>query len=128
MIFLLLFFFCIAFVELFILLNLAGNVHSVVELSREAVGVLLSTHMDDDDKEVVMRRKSVELFKATFLFVAKLLSVFLILYAIYFVIEQISSETGQAILDGFQSLSILLILTVAAMGYVWLRNVFRQKL
>ena len=127
MIYLLLFLFSVAFVELFILLRLSRDIHSVVELSRKGVGVLMSPEMDDEEKELFIRRRALELFKATFLLLAKFFSVFLILYAFYFIVTQFSSETGEAVLAGFQSLTVLLILTVATVFYVWIRRSFAKN-
>ncbi len=127
MIYLLLFLFCVAFVELFILLNLSGDFHSVIEFSRKGLGVLMSSEMDDEEKELSIRRRSLELFKATFLLAAKFFSVFLIFYALYFMLRRFSSETGEAVLAGFQSLTVLVILTVATMFYVWIRMSFAKN-
>lgn len=121
------FLFCVAFVELFILLKLSGDIHSVIKLSRKSVGVLMSSEMDDEEKELFIRRSALELFKATFLLLAKFFSVFLIVYAVYFIIKRFSSETGEAVLAGFQSLTVLLILTVATIFYVWIRKSFTKN-
>ncbi len=119
--------FCVAFVELFIRLNLSKDIQSIIELSRGGLGVLMSPEMDDDQKEAFVRRKSLELFKATFVFTAKFLSVFGVLYAIYFFVKQFSSETAEAIIDVFLSPAALVILTVVTMLYVWVRKSFAEK-
>ena len=122
------FLFSVAFVELFVLLNVKSNIRSVIELSRKAVGVLMSSEIEDSEKEVLVRRSSMKLFIATFVFTAKFLSVFVIFYAVYFLIDQLSPELGTAVIDGFKSPTVLIILTVATMCYVWVRNVAVKKL
>lgn len=119
--YLLLFLFCVAFVELFILLKLSRDIYSVIEWSRKGVGVLMSPEMDDEEKEAFVRRSALELFKTTCLLLVKFFIVFLILYALYFLVKRFSSETGEAVLAGFQSLTLLVILTFATMFYVWIR-------
>ena len=91
MIYLLLFLFSVAFVELFIRLKLSRDIHSVIELSRKGVGELMSPEMDDEEKEVFIRRRAFEVFKATFLLLTKFFSVFLILYAFYLMVKLFNS-------------------------------------
>jgi hypothetical protein len=62
MIYFLLFFFCVVFVELFIAFKLSESISSVFELSKEGLAAIRSPDMDDDEKEIYFRKRSIELF------------------------------------------------------------------
>ena len=113
---------CVAFIELFILLDVTGKVKSVLNVSREAAAVLMSSDMSDDEKEAIIRRSSLDLFKATFSFTLKFAIIFLVLYGLYEAFVYVFPESGQALYESMFSWIVILALTAVGMGYVWVRN------
>jgi hypothetical protein len=71
MIYAVLFSFSIALFELFALLNIGRDAMAIIARSQEAMRVLMSSELGDDDKEVLMRRGSADIFKATLRFALK---------------------------------------------------------
>jgi len=127
MVYLLLFLFCVVFIEFFILLHVSGNIRSVMAFSRTGIGALKAYKMDDDEKGIFFRHQSWELFKATFVLSIKFLSVFLILSAIYVTLNYFFPEMGDALLKEINSVTVLVILTVVTMFYVRMRMSFTKN-
>jgi hypothetical protein len=127
MVYLLSFLFCILFIELFIRWNFLEAIQSVLEFSRKGIFALTSSEMSDDQKEVFIRRQSLDLFKATFSLVAKFLGAFLILYAIYRFICYFLPTIGEALMLASQSVTVLVGLTAFSMLYVWMRRSFSKS-
>ena len=123
MIYVFLFTSAIVFVELFIALDVRQQAQLIVSRAREATRVILSSDLDDDQKETFMRRSSVEMFAATFKFLMKFLVIILVIYAMFFLITFTFPATREPILESFVSPIVMLGLTLAAFAYVWLRNV-----
>ena len=113
----------IVFVELFIALDVRQQAQLIVSRAGEATRVILSSDLDDDQKETFMRRSSVEMFAATFKFLMKFLVIILAMYAMFFLITFTFPATRESILESFVSPIVILGLTLAAFAYVWLRNV-----
>ncbi len=114
---------CIAFIELFIFLDLKKEAMSIVTRSREAVSIVMASELDDDTKEVFIRRASVAMFKTTFVLVIKLLLIIVVLYAMYLLVLAVFPELTDSILEGFVSPIVIIECTFAAIGYAWTRNV-----
>jgi hypothetical protein len=124
MVYLLLFPLCLAFVEMFILLKVMDDTQSILVLSRQAVDVLVSKEMSDDEKEVFMRKRSLVLFKATFYFTLKFLAIFAVFFAVYFTVNRFFPPYGRVMAEGIYSVRVLAVLTAGTMVYVWIRNSF----
>ena len=62
---------CIVFVELFIFLDPKTDAAKIVKRSRESIGVVISSELDDDEKEAFMRNASIQMFKGTFILTIK---------------------------------------------------------
>ena len=117
---------CIAFVELFIWLDTKREALSLMAQSRDAMGVITSSDLDDDEKEVLVRRASVEIFKCTFMLIGKFLAIVAVLYCIYFATVVTFPDLRAPIHESFVSPIALIGLTLFAAVYVWARNaVFR---
>jgi Sulfotransferase family len=127
MVFLFLFPLCLIFVEMFILLKVMENTQSIFLLSRQALGVLVSKEISDDEKEVFMRKRSLALFKVTIFFTFKFLSIFAFLFAVYFIVNYFSPSYGKIMSDGLYSMRIVAVLTAGTMLYVWIRNSFSRN-
>ena len=83
MIYAVLFPFCIALFELFALLNIGRDAMGIITRSQEAMRALMSSELGDDDKEVLMRRGSADIFKATIRFALKFLAIGGVLYLLF---------------------------------------------
>lgn len=128
MIYMLLALFGILFVELFLYFNLRTQIASIITLSREAVTVLLSSTIEDHDKEVFIRRRSLELLKVTTAFTVKFLLIFFVIYLVYLLCTAMIPESKEALNDSLFSVSDLAILTGTTMCYLWVRNIVRKEL
>ena len=120
--------FGIAFLELFLLFGIVETARSILARSRESMGVLMDPEMDDEQKEVHMRRGSLALFKATGAFSLKFLAVFAILYAVFLALVIAIPSLEEPLLRSFVSPVTIVALTLAVMFYAWVRNVVRKQL
>jgi len=114
---------CIAFIEMFIALDIKREAMRLLACSRDAMEVVVSSDLGDIEKETFMRRASLELFKYTFLFLGKFLAIAAILYFIYWATIASFPSLRTPIDDIFVSPVFLLGLTVFATVYAWARNV-----
>ncbi|MEP1743943.1 MAG: hypothetical protein ABJI60_16700 [Kangiellaceae bacterium] len=118
----------IIFVELFIALKILPDAQSVLKLSSESVKVMQSKQMTDDEKEAFMRKNSVTMMKATLIFSAKFISIFVVLFAFIYGVELYSVDLATQLSESFYSLTLMSLLTLVTLVYVWIRNVIRRKL
>ena len=119
---------CIAFIELFIALRIQQDAAVLIARSRDAMSVITSRDLDDDQKEAYTRKASVEMFKLTGLFVVKFLAIAVALFVIYWVTVSTFPDLRAPILASFVSPLFLLGLTVLAIIYVWVRSVLLRQL
>lgn len=115
--------FCVAFVELFLFLNIRKDIALLASTAQESLRVLSSSKMTDDEKEALVRRASLDLFKATGLFTTKVIAIFVVLYFIYFLFIGASPDLEPELLQSFVSPLAILITSIVAMCYAWVRNV-----
>jgi len=113
---------CVVFIELFIALDLRQQAADLIARSREAMSVVMSSTLDDEAKEAAVRRASVDIFKATFVFAFKFLIIVIVLYAIFWLLVTLIPDLKSPILESFVSPLVIIGLTVAAMSYAWVRN------
>jgi len=118
----------IIFVELFIALKILPDAQNVLKLSSESVKVMQSRQMTDDEKEAFMRKNSVTMMKATLIFSAKFISIFVVLFAFIYGVELYSVDLATQLSESFYSLTLMSLLTLVTLVYVWIRNVIRRKL
>lgn len=128
MMYLVLFIYAIIFVELFILFKIIQDAQGVLALSSKSVEVMKSNEMSDREKEAFMRTNSLTMMKATFKFIGKFLLIIIALVAASYIVELISAELAAQVIASFTSLIDIIIVTVVAMIYVWIRNVISKKL
>jgi hypothetical protein len=112
----------VALFELFVLLKIAESARTILSRSREAMRVLASPELGDDEKESCMRRGSIETFKATLGLTAKLLLTAGILFALFELIIVMFPALRQPLIASLVSPSAIVILTVAVFGYAWIRK------
>lgn len=128
MIYITLFLLCILFIELFILFDINSNIKSVLHLSREAFKIIMSTELDDEEKEKLVRKSSLDIFKATLLFLTKVVLVFLVLYVVYKVLLLSFSLSEDRIIEVSFFLHTIVSLTLMGLLYSWLRSVIIRRL
>ena len=122
MIFVLLFAICIVFVELLIFFNIGGNARSIFHITLESFQVLQSSEMSDYEKESYFRGESLSIIKFTTHFVGKFLLIFAIIFLLYIMAAQLFALPQELLIEQLSSLTVLLALSVATMGYVWVRK------
>lgn len=119
---------CVVFLELFRFLRLRKETAAIVARSREAMRVMLAKDISDDDKEAFTRRASLAMLKVTATFTLKLLGMFAVLFAIFVAAIALRPDLERPLLDSLVSPRIILILTIAAVSYAWLRNAVVKQL
>jgi len=128
MIYAVLFTLCIALFELFALLNIGRDAMAIVTRSQEAMRVLMSAEFADDDKEVLMRRASADIFMATLRFALKFLAIAVVLYLLFLLTVTLSPALKQPLLESLYSPVVIAALTVATMCYAWVRRAVVSRL
>ena len=120
MIYVVLFPFCIILFELFALLKIGRDATAIITRSRESMRVLMSSELGDDDKEVLMRRGSADIFKATLRFALKVLSIGVVLYLLFLLTA--------SMFESLYSPVAIAILTFGTMCYAWVRKAILSRL
>jgi hypothetical protein len=128
MVYVVLFPFCIFLFELFVLLNVGRDAMAIITRSQEAMRALRSSELGDDDKEVLMRRGSADIFKATLRFALKFLSIGLILYLLFLLIVTLFPDLKRALIESLYSPIVIAVLTVGTMCYAWVRRALLSRL
>jgi len=108
--------------ELFRLLRMGENAKTIIARSQEALRVLRSPELADDEKESFMRRGSIEILKATLYLAGKFVLAGGILYALFQLIVTIFPSLEKPLLESLVSPSVIAILTAAVIGYAWARR------
>jgi hypothetical protein len=128
MIYAVLFPFCIVLFELFALLKIGGDAMAIITRSQEAMRVLVSSELGDDDKEVLMRRGSADIFKATLRFALKFLAIGVVLYLLFLLTVTLFPGLKQPMLESLYSPVAIAVLTVGTMCYAWVRRAIVSRL
>ena len=128
MIYALLFLFCVVFLELCLLLDLRKETVAMVARSREAVRVMVTKDMSDDEKEAFMRRTSLATLKATAILALKLFGIFAVLYAVFLGTVAVVPDLAGQLLDSFVSPQIIVMMTITTVLYAWARNAILKQL
>lgn len=128
MIYAVLFPFCIALFELFALLKIGSDAMAIITRSHQAMRVLMSSELGDDDKEVLMRRGSADIFKATLRFALKFLAIGVVLYLLFLLTVTLFPDLKQAMLESLYSPVVIAVLTVGTMCYAWVRRAIVSRL
>lgn len=114
--------------ELFLLLKMGQNAKTIIASSQEAMRVLASRELADEEKESFMRRGSVQILKATLSLAAKFLLAGAILFALFELFVVLFPSLRQPLLESLLSPTVLAILTVAIVGYAWARKAALRRL
>ena len=127
MIYAVLFPFCIVLFESFVLLKIGSDAMAIITRSQEAMRVLRSSEIGDDEKEVLMRRASADNFKATLRFALKFLSIGLVLYVLFLLTVTLFPDLKQALLESLFSPVVIAVLTFGTMCYAWVRKALTRS-
>jgi len=128
MIYAVLFPFCILLFELFALLKMGRDAMAIITRSQEAMRVLMSSELGDYDKEVLMRRGSADIFKATLRFAVKFLSLGVVLYLLFLLTVTLFPDLKQALFESLYSPVVIAVLTFGTMCYAWVRKAILSRL
>ena len=115
-------------VELFFILRLPEKIAAMARVSRDSIGVLVSSELSDTQKEIAARKGSLDLLKATFVFSARFSLICVVVYLAYLLAAELLPDQRVELLRILASPIGLVTLTVATACYVWVRNAVRQKL
>ncbi|KAB7619690.1 hypothetical protein [Alkalilimnicola sp. S0819] len=128
MIYLVLGLMCVVFVELVIRMGLSGLARSIIGESREALAVIGSPTLSDDQKQVSVRRSALTLLAASLKMGAKLVLIALVLGAIGAGAARMLAVSEQQMFASMLSPVGLLALTVAGLLYLRIRHAVHQRL
>ena len=128
MIYAVLFPFCIVLFELFALLKIGRDAMAIITRSQEAMRDLMSSELADDDKEVLMRRGSADIFKATLRFALKFLAIGVVLYLLFLLTVTLFPDLKQPMLESLYSPVVIAVLTVGTLCYAWVRRAIIPRL
>jgi hypothetical protein len=128
MIYAVLFPFCIVLFELFALLKIGRDALAIIARSQESMRVLMSAEIADDDKEVLMRRGSADIFKATLRFGLKFLAIGAVLYLLFLLTVALFPDLKQALLESLYSPVVIAVLTAVTLCYAWVRRTIIARL
>ena len=112
----------IALFELFLLLKIGGSARAILASSHEAMRVLQSPEIRDEEKEALMRRGSLAILKATLGLTARLVLVAAILLGLFELIVVIFPAIRQPLVASLISPVVIVVLTVAVVVYAWARK------
>jgi len=122
MIYAVLFPFCMVLFELFALLKIVRDAMAIVTRSQEAMRVLMYSDLGDDEKEVLMRRGSADIFKATLRFALKFAAIGAVLYLLFVLTVTLLPDLKEELLESLYSPVVIAVLTVATLCYAWVRK------
>jgi len=122
-----LFAFCIVFLELFIRLGIVKDALAIVSGCREAMGVLMSRVLADEEKEAFMRHSAVEIFQATLRFALKFIAVSAVLVLLYLSCVAIFPGLRESLLETAMTPAAIVSLTLGSMAYAWARKALLRR-
>lgn len=108
--------------ELFLALKIGDDARTILTRSREAMRVLSSAELADDQKESSMRRGSLAILIATLCLAGKLLLVGVVLLALYRFIAVIVPGRERALLESLLSAVGVVTMSATVVGYAWARK------
>jgi hypothetical protein len=120
--------FCVVFFELFRSLRIAADAMAIMARSQEAMRVLGSAKLSDDEKEVFVRRASGQIFISTLRFAAKFALIALTLVALFEATVMLVPYLDKPLLESLVSPLVIVMLTVATTAYAWVRGTVAARL
>ena len=117
----------VIFIEGFLFLELGKQPRAILAVARDALRVLGDAHRGDDEKERCARRASRLLLAATGAMVLKLAAIAAALLLFFAGTARLFPESGAGLVAALTSPFALVLVTVAAAGYVWVRNALLRQ-
>lgn len=128
MVYAVLFFYAFFFIEAVYLFKLMGNIARILTLSNDSVKMMADKNRSDREKEVFMKKNSLTMLSTTFKFLFKLLTIIFSIYLLNLLIEQYDADLSGAVIEAAVTLHAIIIISLASIAYVWIRNVVSRKL
>ena len=116
----------IIFVEAFFFLGLGKQARGVFAIARDAMSVLADGRLGDEEKESCARRASGLILKMTAVVVLKLAAIGGVLFALFLGMTRLFPATAQDLFAALTSPVMLAVVTLVAIGWVWMRNAIRR--
>ena len=117
---------CVAFVELFIALNLTGRARDIISCTQKSVAAMASPDLSDREKENAIRKSTLESLKLTLSFAVFFIILCACLYGLYLLLNYTLSLQSEQIIDVMSSLPGIISLTGVALLYTWARNAIKK--
>jgi hypothetical protein len=118
----------IVFIELFIRFDMDGSIRSILRISRDALAIITSRDLDDDTKEKVVRRSSLDIFRATLLFLAKFALICMAIYTLFLLLSYLFALSEERVIAASFLPATIVALVIAGSLYIWLRSVIVRRL
>jgi len=118
----------VLFIELFILFDINDSIRSVLRISRDAYSTVMSSELDDNEKELFVRRSSLAMFKITLAFLLKIMFVLLALYVFYILFSFLFSFSGEELIKVSLLPQTIIALILLSFLYIRLRSVIIRRL
>ena len=116
----------IIFVEAFFFLGLGKQTRGVFAIARDAMTVLADRRLGDEEKEWCARRASGLILKMTAVVVLKLAAIGGVLLALFFGVVKLFPASAEDLVAAVASPLVLAVVTLVAIGWVWMRNAIRR--
>jgi hypothetical protein len=112
----------IALFELLLFLHIGNDATAIATASRECMRILLSSEIEDDDKEALVRGGSIDILKATSFLAAKLSLCGVIFYLMFRLVAVLFPALKIAAFESFFSPVSIAIFTAVVVFYAWVRK------
>ena len=118
----------VLFIELFILFGINNSVRSVLRVSREAYAVIMASELNDNEKELFLRRSSLDMLGITLIFLAKIAAIVLALFILFLLLSSAFSLSGDRLIEVSLLPQTMIALIVLGVLYIRLRSVIIRRL
>jgi hypothetical protein len=118
----------VLFIELFILFDINDSIRTVLRISRDAYSTVMSSELNDNEKELFVRRSSLAMFKITLAFLVKITFVLLALYVFYLLLSFLFSLSEEQLIKVSLLPQTIIALILLSFLYIRLRSVIIRRL
>jgi hypothetical protein len=117
----------IVFIESFLFLELAIQARAIAFHVQRALRVLGDRMRSDDEKEKYMRASSRAIFTATLVLIAKIAAITAVFAVALGLVSLVRPEIAGHLIDVSSSPSVIVLLSIFALSYVWLRHALFRR-
>ena len=118
----------VLFIELFVLVDITHSVKSVLRISRDAYSTMMSSELDEKEKEKFVRRSSLDMFKITLVVLVKITFILMALYVLYIILSSMFSLSEDRLIEVSFLPQTILALILFGFLYIRLRSVIIRRL